>query len=83
MKKGPKKHAVPRIFRDVDLGLGDQSKVIDEQEEIDGPTPMDQSEVSYHPQQQEIMINTTNQHMDPAVYGKDVVNMNVFGLKKM
>ena len=48
MKKGPKKHAVPRIFRDVDLGLGDQSRVIDEQEELDGPTPLDQSEVSYH-----------------------------------
>ena len=74
---------VPRIFRDVDLGLGDQSKVIDEQEEIDGPTPMDQSEVSYHQditgQQQEITINSTNQ-VDPH---DPVINVNVFGLKKM
>ena len=81
MKKGPKKHAVPRIFRDVDLGLGDQSRVIDEQEEIDGPTPLDQSEVSYHPQNQqgEIMINTTNMN-DPH---QPVINVNVFGLRKM
>lgn len=78
MKKGPKKHAVPRIFRDIDLGLGDQTKVIDEQDELDGPTPLDQSEVSYHPQHQEIMITTTNQ-MDKY----QPVKVDVFGLKKM